>query len=133
MYHPCRADRLRQNGCDCRPSHTQMQHEDKHRIQTDIQDRSDQYRQHRRLRFSLSTDVGIQPKCQLYKDRSDQIDRYVISCIDNRCITCSECIKDWCLTYRKERRQNHRKKDQQSCRIAKDLLRSLFILFSKLD
>ena len=133
LDHPYRADSL---GNDCRQSSALYPHskyKDKYRIQTDIDDCSDQNGKHGNPGFSLTTDKCIKPHSELDEYRSQQIDSNITFRILNRRLAGPECIQNRRLKYRKAYGQHHREYHQQSCRIAQYQFRPVIIVLSKLD
>ena len=81
---------MRNHGRKCSSPDAHMKTEDKDRIQYNVRDCTNQYREHAFLRKALCCDKRIHAKSELYKDRSECIDIHIRCRVLNRVGTCTK-------------------------------------------
>ena len=91
----------------CSSPDTHMKAEDKDRIQYNVRDCTDQYREHAFLRKALRCDKCIHAKSQLNKDRSECIDIHIGCRVLNRVCTCSKSEQEIPVPDQQNYRQNN--------------------------
>lgn len=87
---PHAGNRLGENRCKGSSLYAHMESEDKHRIQNDVADCTDQDGDHRNGGKSLGSDESIHAKGQLYEQRSECINLHVSGCIVDGVGTCTK-------------------------------------------
>ena len=84
---------LGQDGGQRCPAHAHIQHKDENGVQNDIQDGSDQHRQHTLTGEALGVDEIIHSQADHHKGASQQIDGQILVCIREGLIAGAEKIQ----------------------------------------
>ena len=107
LDYPCRADSLGNDRRQSSSLYPHSEYKDKYRIQADIDNCSDQDREHGNPGFSLTADKCIKSHSELDEYCSQQIDSNVAFRILDRRLAGPEGIQDRRLKYRKGYGQHH--------------------------